>query len=137
MQISTSVLTEAKPLSSDGVDEQASGMQTTLALAEALTIYTDEQASGLHTMHSIPTITSLRQIHEQYARFLTPHQSLAVARVIARDSPVLVVLPTGGGKTDAWLILLMASSSRLTVVVSPLVALAENIVARSRGLGIN
>jgi len=33
-------------------------------------------------------------------RFLSSEQSLTVARVLAGGSPLLVVLPTGGGETD-------------------------------------
>ena len=45
------------------------------------------------------------------AHFKSPQQAIAVSRVLARDSPLLVILPTGGGKTDVWLIPLLDPSS--------------------------
>ncbi|RPB18137.1 hypothetical protein L211DRAFT_854420 [Terfezia boudieri ATCC MYA-4762] len=116
---------------------QISGGPTDITYATKLLHSDDKQTFGMHTTHTISTIRALQQLHGNQARFRSPEQSLAVSRVIARDSPLLVVLSTGGGKTDTWLIPLLAPSARLTLVVSPLVALAEDIVARSRELHIN
>lgn len=78
----------------------------------------------------------LRQMYGPNAHFKSQEQALAVSRVMARDSPLLVVLPTGGGKTDIWLLPLLSPHARITVVVTPLTVLTQDLAPRSRRVGV-
>ena len=87
--------------------------------------------------HHEDMITALRALHGTNARFRSSEQSLAVSRVSAGDSPLLVVLPTGGGKTDVWLLPALCQSARITIVVSPLTALTNDIIRRAKASGVS
>ncbi|RPB19966.1 hypothetical protein L211DRAFT_750027, partial [Terfezia boudieri ATCC MYA-4762] len=78
----------------------------------------------------------LRQLYGQSAHFKSQEQALAVSRVLGRDSPLLVVLPTGGGKTDIWLLPIFSPHARITVVITPLTALTQDLAMRVRKIGI-
>jgi superfamily II DNA or RNA helicase len=57
--------------------------------------------------------------------------------VLRLDTPLVVVLPTGGGKTLLAIIPALLKPEGLTIVVVPFRALADNIVERFYDAGIN
>ncbi len=64
-----------------------------------------------------------------------PHQE-AVCRAAAEGHDVLLVMPTGAGKSLCYQLPGLARGGT-TLVVSPLIALIEDQVAKLRGLGLN
>lgn len=63
-----------------------------------------------------------------YDKFKSSHQALAIHRILARQEDLLVVLPTGGGKTLLYLLPALVERGRYTtVVVCPFVALKKEM----------
>jgi hypothetical protein len=66
-----------------------------------------------------------------YDKFKSSHQARAIHRVLMREEDLLVVLPTGGGKTLLFLLPAVVESGRFTtVVICPFVALRNDLVQR-------
>ena len=68
-----------------------------------------------------------------YENFRPPQEEIIQALLQGKDA--LIVLPTGGGKSICFQLPAVIQTG-LTIVVSPLVALMENQVARLRQLGL-
>ena len=53
------------------------------------------------------------------------------------ESPVVTILPTGGGKTDCILILALLDATKTHVVVTPLVQLAKQLVEQCKNVWLS
>ena len=53
------------------------------------------------------------------------------------DPTLLLILPTGGGKSTLFLLAASLSTSKTTILVVPLVALKANLVDKAKSLGIS
>src|SRR5436305_181588 len=76
-----------------------------------------------------------RAIQKSYGptgKFRTSKQEQAVEAVIEGVSPLIVVLPTGAGKSLSFKIPALLPDVGTTVVITPSVALAENMLARCK-----
>jgi superfamily II DNA helicase RecQ len=80
---------------------------------------------------------ALRQLYGPTAKFRTEEQEAAVEAVVEGISPLFVILPTGAGKSLTFLIPAMFSDAGTTVVILPLVALAEDMLYRCKDAGID
>jgi len=68
-----------------------------------------------------------------YAKFRSSHQAKAIQRILERQEDLLVVLPTGGGKTLLFLLPAVVERGRYTtVVICPFVALKKEVECRAR-----
>jgi ATP-dependent DNA helicase RecQ len=93
-------------------------------------------ANSQSASHSVPDLDRARQVLKQtfgFAGFL-PLQAEVIERILQRRS-VLVIMPTGGGKSVCYQLPALLYE-RLTVVVSPLIALMQDQVAQLRELGV-
>lgn len=103
---------------------------------------------------------ALKMLHEMYSvpkvNFKTQEQLLCFYTMLLRDSDLIVVMPTGMGKTAIVLLTAFAEASRmrssfllphsvmnrpegfprLTIIVVPLLALASDILTRCKTFGI-
>jgi superfamily II DNA helicase RecQ len=80
---------------------------------------------------------ALRQLYGPTAKFRTKEQEAAVEAVVEGISPLFVILPTEVGKSLTFLIPAMFSDAGTTVVILPLVALAEDMLRRCKDAGID
>jgi superfamily II DNA/RNA helicase len=71
------------------------------------------------------------------ARFRSDEQREAILTILVGDGPLVVVLPTGGGKSLIFQLPAALSTLGVTVVVVPFRALAANLVDRCMKLGID
>jgi superfamily II DNA or RNA helicase len=65
--------------------------------------------------------------NDENARFKSPEQAKAVQQVIDRKSDLLVILPTGGGKTLLYLMPATMEQGKTTVVILPLIAVLQDL----------
>jgi hypothetical protein len=73
----------------------------------------------------------LKAIHDLYGpskNWRSPEQEKAVIAVASGVSPLFIIFPTGFGKSLAFLLPAKLKSAGVTIVITPLVALGENIV---------
>ena len=75
-------------------------------------------------------LLALRQLYTASAQFKSPSQALACQLVAAREKDVLVVLPTGGGKTAVVFVPVQMEKTKTTVIVLPLIALLHEMLDR-------
>jgi superfamily II DNA helicase RecQ len=64
-------------------------------------------------------------------------QKEAMAAIVAGESPVVAVMPTGGGKSLLFMLPAWAEQGGTTVVVVPLIALRGDMMRRCQWLGIS
>ncbi|KAF7184889.1 hypothetical protein CNMCM7691_008406 [Aspergillus felis] len=64
-------------------------------------------------------------------------QDPAMRAIQRGESPVVAVMPTGGGKSMLFMVPAFAAPGGTTIVVVPLVALQANITRRCQELGIS
>ncbi|OLL24154.1 ATP-dependent DNA helicase tlh1, partial [Neolecta irregularis DAH-3] len=69
--------------------------------------------------------------------FSSAKQEEAVLATIRGESPLVVILPTGGGKSITFMLPAILSQSGITIVVAPFTALVENLVKRCKAVGID
>ena len=70
-------------------------------------------------------------------RWLSTEQREAVESGASGISPLFVILPTGTGKTLAFLIPALMKGSKVTIVITPLIALGEDLVRRCNDAGLD
>lgn len=70
------------------------------------------------------------------ANFSSPEQRSAVLHALQPGEDFLVVLPTGGGKSLIFMLPAFMNPDRVCVVIVPLVALQEDLIARCAAKGI-
>jgi len=61
----------------------------------------------------------------------------SVERTVAGVSPLFIILPTGGGKTLSFMVPTKMRNSGTTVVITPLIALGEDLVRRFTGANVD
>jgi len=64
-------------------------------------------------------------------------QKEAINAIIAGESPIVAVMPTGGGKSLLFMLPAFAEQGGTTVVVVPLIALQGDMKRRCQKLGIS
>jgi hypothetical protein len=80
---------------------------------------------------------SLRQLFKNPdAEFRSMEQRQATFAVLKRETPLVVVLPTGGGKTLLATLPALMDSTRVHIFIAPFRALVNNMVARFRADGL-
>jgi superfamily II DNA helicase RecQ len=68
--------------------------------------------------------------------YRSPEQERALYAVINNESPVIVVLPTGGAKSLTFMRPACLPQAGVTIVVAPFRALEDNIISRCEEKGI-
>ena len=76
-------------------------------------------------------------IRDDHAQFRTPQQEEAVQLAIAKESPLVVVLPTGRGKSQVFMIPALLPRAGITIVVAPYAKLKRQLVTRCVDAGID
>ena len=80
---------------------------------------------------------SLRQLLKNPdAEFRSMEQRQAMFAVLKRETPLVVVLPTGGGKTLLATLPALMESTRVHIFIAPFRALVNNMVERFRADGL-
>jgi len=74
----------------------------------------------------------IQKLYGPTGEFRTRKQEQAVEAVIEGVSPLIVVLPTGAGKSLSFMIPALLPDAGTTVVITPLVALAEDLLIRCK-----
>ena len=72
----------------------------------------------------------MKQVFGENAMFRSPEQAEALIAVVRKEGPLVVVLPTGGGKSLLFMLPSLLSQAHITVVVIPFVALQHDLVQR-------
>ena len=73
----------------------------------------------------------LKVMHDLYGlskSWRSPEQEKAVVAVANGVSPLFIIFPTGFGKSSAYLLPAKLRSAEVTIVITPLVALGDNIL---------
>ena len=68
--------------------------------------------------------------------YRSPEQKRAVEAVVNKESPVVVVLPTSGGKSLTFMGAACLPQAGVTIVVAPFQALEKNLIGRCQEKGI-
>jgi hypothetical protein len=76
-------------------------------------------------------------LRDDNARFRSPQQEEAVRQAAAQQSPLVAVLPTGGGKSLVFMVPAMLASAGVTVVVAPYAELKRQLVQRCVDAGLD
>jgi superfamily II DNA helicase RecQ len=95
---------------------------------------------GVMAAENGPTgyITSaLRKLYGQGGKFKTKHQEDAVMSVAMGINQLFVILPTGEGKSLTFILPAMIPEAKTTIVITPLVALAEDMLRRCKAAEID
>jgi superfamily II DNA helicase RecQ len=74
---------------------------------------------------------------DDYAQFRTLQQEEAVRLAAAKESPLVAILPTGGGKSLIFMVPAMLLGSGVTIVVAPYAKLKRQLVTRCIKAGLN
>jgi len=83
-------------------------------------------------------IRALRAVlRNNNARFRSPQQEEAVRQAAAQQSPLVAVLPTGGGKSLVFMVPAMLASAGITIVVAPYAELKRQLVQRCVDAGLD
>jgi superfamily II DNA helicase RecQ len=78
-----------------------------------------------------------RILKKQDVGFRSVEQELAVHAVLDKQTPLVVVLPTGGGKSLLFMVAALVERGGMTVIVVPYRALRANLVERVKASGID
>lgn len=92
-----------------------------------------------------PTVYSAEEIREAMQKvlkqeepeFRSEEQERAVSAVLNLDTPLIVVLPTGGGKSLPFMIAASLRNPGVTILVAPFTALLKDYVKRLKLSGID
>jgi superfamily II DNA helicase RecQ len=83
------------------------------------------------TVMSPLILQKLKQfLHNADASFKSLEQAHAVASIVSREVDLLVVRPTGGGKSLLFMLPAFVEEAMITVVVLPLVSLTKDMQRR-------
>lgn len=84
----------------------------------------------------LPALKAMRR--NSRATFKSCTQLKAIAEALDRRDDILVVMPTGSGKSDVFLLpSFMEAGKRVTILILPLVALVADVQARCSSMGIS
>jgi superfamily II DNA helicase RecQ len=87
-------------------------------------------------LRKMDTAAQLKRMMSKTAAFRGVQEE-AIQAIIAGESPVVAVMPTGGGKSLLFMLPAWAEQGGTTVVVIPLIALRGDMMRRCRSLGIS
>ncbi|PNP37241.1 hypothetical protein TGAMA5MH_10863 [Trichoderma gamsii] len=76
-------------------------------------------------------------LRDNHARFRTPQQEEAVRMAAAKETPLVAILPTGGGKSLIFMVPAMLAGAGVTIVVAPYAELKRQLVTRCLDAGID
>ncbi|KFX91232.1 hypothetical protein V490_06015 [Pseudogymnoascus sp. VKM F-3557] len=76
-------------------------------------------------------------LRDDHAQFRTPQQKEAVRLAAAKETPLVAILPTGGGKSLVFMVPAMLSGSGVTIVVAPYAELKRQLVTRCIDAGLD
>lgn len=76
-------------------------------------------------------------LRDDRAHFRTPEQEEAVRLAAAKETPLVAVLPTGGGKSLVFMVPAMLAGAGVTVVVAPYAELKRQLVSRCVDAGLD
>ena len=93
------------------------------------------QREGLSTKEKMNV--SIQQLFGPTGRFRSQKQEDAIIAVVEGVSPIHIILPTGAGKSLAFMVHVLFQEAGTTVVITPLAALAENMLDRYKDAGID
>ena len=79
----------------------------------------------------------MMELHGAAYGWISQQQKEAVQSSVSGISPLFVILPTGTGKTLAFLVPALMKGSKVTVVITPLIALGEDLVRRCGDAGLD
>jgi superfamily II DNA helicase RecQ len=100
-----------------------------------------EGSAGSSTLPHVPVKEkisgALKRLYGPTGKFRTEQQEAAVEAVVEGITPLFIILPTGAGKSLSFMIPAMFADAGTTVVVMPLVALAEDMLRRCKDAGID
>jgi hypothetical protein len=94
-----------------------------------------EEAEEDDDRRIMPALRAL--LRDPQAVFRSPEQHDAVTATVRGDSPLIVVLPTGGGKTLLAALPAVLEADGVTIFVAPFRALVNDMVQRFRRDGID
>ena len=80
---------------------------------------------------------ALKRMYGHGAKFKTEEQKQAVISTAMGTTQLFVILPTGQGKSLTFMLPALQSHAQTTVVITPLVALAEDMLRRCKEIGID
>lgn len=76
-------------------------------------------------------------LKDDHARFKSEHQAKSVQLTLKREHDLLVILPTGGGKSLVFQLPVFMERKMVTVVIIPFVALLEEMKEKCEKLGLD
>lgn len=76
-------------------------------------------------------------LRDNHAQFRSPQQEEAVRLAAAKESPLVAVLPTGGGKSLVFMVPAAIPGSGITIVVAPYAELKRQLVTRCLEAGLD
>jgi hypothetical protein len=83
-------------------------------------------------------LNALRTVlRDDHAQFRTPQQEESVRLAAAKQTPLVAVLPVGGGKSLIFMVPAMLSGSGVTIVVAPYAELKRQLVTRCIDAGLD
>jgi superfamily II DNA helicase RecQ len=80
---------------------------------------------------------ALKRMYGAGAKFKTEEQKQAVISTAMGTTQLFVILPTGQGKSLTFMLPALQSQAQTTIVITPLVALAEDMLRRCKEIGID
>jgi superfamily II DNA helicase RecQ len=80
---------------------------------------------------------ALQTMYGANAKFKTTEQREAVIRTAMGTNQLFVILPTGQGKSLTFMLPAMQSHAQTTIIITPLVSLAEDMLRRCKSTGID
>ncbi|KAL6172001.1 hypothetical protein ACJQWK_02991 [Exserohilum turcicum] len=95
---------------------------------------------SLHTLgyrHTAVGIGRVKVLGKQDVGFRSVEQEQALHAVLEKQTPLIVVLPTGGGKSLLFTLPACVEETGVTVVVVPYRALIEDLVGRIQRCGVD
>jgi late competence protein required for DNA uptake (superfamily II DNA/RNA helicase) len=90
-----------------------------------------------HRLNTMDMTSALQQMTGQATIQFRGVQAPALRAIQDGESPVVAVMPTGGGKSMLFMLPAFAEPSGTTIVVVPLLALRSDMIRRCQALGIS
>jgi superfamily II DNA helicase RecQ len=81
--------------------------------------------------------TLRKMFHDDNSRFKSTEQAEATREILKRKSDLLVILPTGGGKTLTYQLPIFLEENMTTVVIVPFVVLVKQVEEQCRDLNLS
>ncbi|KAL8686415.1 MAG: hypothetical protein Q9218_007122 [Villophora microphyllina] len=96
----------------------------------------DQMRKRWRALYEADPIQQLRSLYGDSAH-LRPLQADSLRRILRGESPLLVVMPTGAGKSLLFVLPASYEASEITVVIVPLISLRQDLARRCQTHGIN